>query len=236
MTNLTISTHNTSESSFSPKFLIEESNESIAKTDKITTSTITTTIPSMSLLDYSTSTTIESTRTKLNSSLKLNPKTFSNKSSKAKNEEISRHKQTKPLKLISSTNPVKTSTFQTTHPLTFSLSTSAVINDDFDSKSSKSRHRKRIELQNSIQTTINTSSSNKSLLFSANKKCNLKYINSKANYVVFMGVFHCAWMSDMGSNSNNYYITKGYKGSSLTMCQNLDELKSYRCYRMVRCT
>ena len=46
-----------------------------------------------------------------------------------------------------------------------------------------------------------------------------------------MGVFHCAWMNDIGSHSTNYYITKGYKGSSLTMCLDMDELKSYRCYR-----
>jgi hypothetical protein len=51
-----------------------------------------------------------------------------------------------------------------------------------------------------------------------------------------MGVFHCSWMSDIaGATANasatSYYITKGYKGSSLTMCLDLDELKSYRCYR-----
>lgn len=46
-----------------------------------------------------------------------------------------------------------------------------------------------------------------------------------------MGVFHCTWMNDIGSSTNFYYITKSYKGSSVTMCQNSDELKSYRCYR-----
>jgi hypothetical protein len=88
-----------------------------------------------------------------------------------------------------------------------------------------------------LSTTTQTLSTKR--IFNANIGCNLKYISTKPTYVVFMGVFHCAWMSNIASTSSaanssavtSYYITKGYKGSSLTMCLDLDELKSYRCYR-----
>jgi hypothetical protein len=49
-----------------------------------------------------------------------------------------------------------------------------------------------------------------------------------------MGVFHCSWMSDPISSDGVYYIAKSYKGSSLTVCQSLDELKSNRCYKNMR--
>ena len=62
------------------------------------------------------------------------------------------------------------------------------------------------------------------------KSCSMRQISSKSHSVVIMGVFHCTWMRNLGSKINHYYFTKGYKGSTLTMCQNLDELKSYRCY------
>lgn len=44
--------------------------------------------------------------------------------------------------------------------------------------------------------------------------CSLELINPKQTYIVFMGVFHCAWMNDIGSDKSKdlYYLTKGYKG------------------------
>jgi hypothetical protein len=56
----------------------------------------------------------------------------------------------------------------------------------------------------------------------------MRQISLNSTFVVFMGIFHCSWSSNYGTNEN--YLTKGYKGSTLTKCQNMDELKSYRCY------
>ena len=66
-----------------------------------------------------------------------------------------------------------------------------------------------------------------------NHLCSLRIINPKPTYVVFMGVFHCNWMNNNGheNSNNNYYLTKGYKGSTVTICQSAEELKTNRCYR-----
>lgn len=39
-------------------------------------------------------------------------------------------------------------------------------------------------------------------------------MNPKPTSVIFMGVFHCNWMNDIGSTNNYYYITKSYKGNT----------------------
>ena len=49
-----------------------------------------------------------------------------------------------------------------------------------------------------------------------------------------MGVFHCTWMNNIGANNypsrDYYYLTKSYKGSSVTLCESIDELRANRCY------
>ena len=43
---------------------------------------------------------------------------------------------------------------------------------------------------------------------------NARLTFSKPTFLVFMGVFHCNWMNNVGSETSNlyYYITKSYKG------------------------
>ena len=80
-----------------------------------------------------------------------------------------------------------------------------------------------------------TKVSARSFTFTNEKTCSLYHIEPEPNYIVFMGVFHCTWMNNINSetNPNNdyYYLTKSYKGSSVTLCQNTDELRSNRCYK-----
>ncbi len=66
-------------------------------------------------------------------------------------------------------------------------------------------------------------------------QCSLKSINPTPVNVLFIGVFHCNWMNNIGSPKyeNYYYLTKSYKGSTVTVCQNAEELKSNRCYRNI---
>ena len=42
-------------------------------------------------------------------------------------------------------------------------------------------------------------------------------------------------MNNIGSPKyeNYYYLTKSYKGSTVTVCHNAEELKSNRCYRNI---
>ena len=78
------------------------------------------------------------------------------------------------------------------------------------------------------------------------RTCSLYQIDSEPNHVVFMGVFHCTWMNNIGGSTSGYensglinsdqlkdfyYLTKSYKGSSVTLCQNKEELRSSRCYK-----
>lgn len=70
---------------------------------------------------------------------------------------------------------------------------------------------------------------------SSDKTCDVYNINSEPNYIVFMGVFHCTWMNNIRAsqkkNRDSYYLTKSYKGSSVTLCSNSEELRSNRCYK-----
>ncbi len=74
------------------------------------------------------------------------------------------------------------------------------------------------------------------------RTCSLYQIASEPNHVVFMGVFHCTWMNNIGGSMSDsqtsgdqykdyYYLTKSYKGSTVTLCQNKEELRSSRCYK-----
>ena len=58
-------------------------------------------------------------------------------------------------------------------------------------------------------------------------------------HVSFMGVFHCSWMADTSSSSSAsalvvanpvYYLTKSYKGSTVSRCLDWSELTTNRCY------
>ena len=47
-------------------------------------------------------------------------------------------------------------------------------------------------------------------------KCNFQYINPNPHNQVFMGVFHCSWLNNIGTKHSYgaHYFTKSYKGWS----------------------
>ena len=60
----------------------------------------------------------------------------------------------------------------------------------------------------------------------------------KANYLAFIGIFHASMLSNIRSvnekiTSNiekTIYITKSYKGSSISICQDMKQFKLNRCF------
>jgi hypothetical protein len=114
-------------------------------------------------------------------------------------------------------------------------------------KSMRSRHRKRLgqhqknkrlrnrKLKLFQNNELNNNKSHSSI--SIKSQCNILSIDYKPVNMVFMGVFHCNWMSNINANDNrsslSIYLTKSYKGSSINICQNENDLKWNRCYQTI---
>ncbi|CAF1081171.1 unnamed protein product [Brachionus calyciflorus] len=75
----------------------------------------------------------------------------------------------------------------------------------------KERHRKRLEIESGNSTMQNRIFSKKTQI----NQCYLNLIDKKPTPLIFLGVFHCNLMIDIGSSNTNYYLTKGFKGTKL---------------------
>jgi hypothetical protein len=74
--------------------------------------------------------------------------------------------------------------------------------------------------------------------FAPKPTCLFKLFDMKANYLAFIGIFHASMLSNIRAENDKrtssiektIYITKSYKGSSISICQDMKQLKLNRCF------